>query len=396
MSTLKPAAEARLILLLGMLVAFGPLAIDLYLPALPALATGLAAAPAQVQLTITISLAGFAGGMLVYGPLSDRYGRRPVMLGGILLFVLASLACLLAESVRSLIVARLFQALGGGAASVLARAVVRDVFVPTEAIRKLSLMAMITAVAPLLAPLLGSLLLASLGWRGPFVALLLWGAGSLVVVWRGLPETLPPEKRGGLPLGQAFAAYGRLLADPVALGLVLAGGMSFAAMFAYITGSPFYLIAAEGLPPLAYSLVFASNALGIFAANYLNSRLVRRFGPAAMAGIGASLAFCAALPLPLAMAQPGLLPLVLALLFLVVSMTGLLGANCVGLLMARYPQNAGAAAALFGAAQFGFGMLASAGVSYAHDGSGRPMAGAMLLASTISLAGYRLYRRRAG
>lgn len=393
MSRLNDEREGPLILLLGMLVAFGPLAIDLYLPALPAIASGLATSADQVQLSITVFLAGFALGMLFYGPLSDRFGRRRVMLSGITLFVLASLACLLAQQIEQLIIARFVQALGGGAASVLARAVVRDVFKPTEAIRKLSLMAMVTAIAPLVAPMIGSALLDALGWRGTFACLLGWGIFSLIVVaWR-LPETLPREFRGQLPLSAAFAAYGHLLVDPVALGLVLAGGMSFAAMFAYITASPFYFIELNGFSPRAYSLVFAANALGIFVANYLNSHLVRSRGPAVMAGVGCLLAFIGGACLPVAVSVPQTLPVVIGGMFVVVSMTGLLGANCVGLLMARYPQNAGAAAALFGAAQFGFGMLTSAGVSFSHDGSGRPMAWAIVIASALSVSGYLLFRR---
>lgn len=380
-------------MLLGALVAFGPLAIDLYLPALPAMATGLAASPEAVQLTITVFLAGFSLGMLFYGPISDRYGRRTVMLSGIALFVVASLACVLATAVEFLIAARFMQALGGGAASVLARAVVRDVYTPTEAIRKLSLMAMVTAIAPLLAPLLGSVLLAQFGWRGTFAAVLIWGLLSLLVVWFQLPETLAAERRGQLPLGRAFAIYGSLLVDPVALGLLLAGGMSFAAMFAYITGGAFYFIELQHFSPMAFSLVFAANALGIFAANYLNSRLVRSRGPAVMAGVGSGLGFAGAVLLAAVINLPDALPAVIVGLFIVVSMTGLLGANCVGLLMARYPQNAGAAAALFGASQFGLGMLASAAVSYTHDGSGRPMAWAILATTAASLAGYLLFRR---
>lgn len=393
MSLLLPARRLHLITLLGMLAAFGPLAIDLYLPALPAIARGLSAPAAQVQLSITVFLSGFAVGMLVYGPLSDRYGRRPVMQAGIALFVLASLACMLAEAVEALVLFRFLQALGGGAASVLARAVVRDVFQAAEAIRTLSLMAMVTAIAPLLAPLLGSLLLAWAGWRACFAFLLCWGVCSLLVVWRFLPESLPVERRGQLSLLAAFAAYFRLLLDPVALGLVLAGGMSFAAMFAYITGSPFYFIELNGLSPLAYSWIFAANALGIFIANFVNSRLARSRGAATMAGLGCGLAWLAALTLPWLVEQPGYLPGVMLAMFVVVSMTGLLGANCVGLLMARYPANAGAAAALFGAAQFGFGMLASATVSLRHDQTGRPMAWAIVTAASASLAGYLLYRR---
>lgn len=390
---LDPSREGRLVLLLGALVAFGPLSIDLYLPALPAMAAGLGAGAETLQLSITVFLAGFSLGMLVYGPLSDRFGRRPVMLSGIVLFTLASLACLLAQGPATLIGARLFQALGGGAASVLARAVVRDVFTQTEAIRKLSLMAMVTAIAPLLAPLLGSALLAGFGWRGTFASLVLWGAFSLVVVGRGLPETLPPEKRGTLPLGAAFLAYARLLRDPVALGLVLAGGLSFAAMFAYITGSPFYFIELQGYAPRSYSLVFAANALGIFAANYLNSRWVPHRGPQFMATLGSGCALLGALVLMAGLALASV-PGVLAGLFLVVSMTGLLGANCVGLLMARYPQNAGAAAALFGAGQFGLGTLASAAVSRLHDGSGNPMGWVVLAACIGSLMACGLFARR--
>lgn len=383
--------EGGLILLLGALVAFGPLSIDLYLPALPAIAQGLATSVEAVQLSITVFLAGFSAGMLFYGPLSDRFGRRRVLLGGIGLFVVASLACTLAMAIEQLLVARFLQALGGGAASVLARAVVRDVYAPTEAIRKLSLMAMVTAVAPLLAPLLGSLLLDVCGWRGTFVALLVWGGLSLVVVGLRLPETLPASRRGGLSLGGAFAAYGQQLRDPVALGLLLAGGMSFAAMFAYITGGPFYFIELQHFSPMAFSLVFAANAIGIFCANYLNSRLVRSRGPRAMVGAGVLLGLLGALAL-LVSSTAGHVPAVMAGLFVVVSMTGLLGANCVGLLMARYPQNSGAAAALFGAGQFGLGVLASAAVSYLHDPAGRAMAWVILAVSLMAVAGWLLFR----
>lgn len=384
------AREGRFILLLGALVAFGPLAVDLYLPALPAIAAGLGSGPEAVQATVTVFLAGFSLGMLGYGPISDRYGRRPVMLGGIALFVLASLGCMLATDVGGLVAARFVQALGGGAASVLARTVVRDVYASTEAIRKLSLMAMVTAIAPLLAPLVGSAALAVGGWRATFALLVGWGALCLYGVWAHLPETLAPERRGQMSIGTAFGAYGRLLLDPVAVGLVLAGGMSFAAMFAYITGGPFYFITLHGFSPTQYSLIFAANAVGIFVANYTNSRLVRRLRPPRMIGVGCALGLVAALALPLVVGRS--LPAALGALFLVVSVTGLLGANCVGLLMQAYPGNAGAAAALFGASQFGFGMLASGMVGQLHDGTGRPMAGVIAVAALLSAGGFLLYR----
>lgn len=382
----------RFLLLLGMLVAFGPLATDLYLPALPAIRAGLGTTPEAVQLSITVFLGGFSIGMLGYGPVSDRYGRRPVMLGGIGLFVVASLACLLATSVEQLIVARFVQALGGGAASVLARAVVRDVFSQTEALRKLSLLAMITAIAPLLSPLLGSVILDLGGWRATFGAVLAWGILSLATVFFLLPETLPAERRGQLSLGKAFSAYLRLLGDPVAVGLLLAGGMSFAGMFAYITASPYYLIELQRFSPRAYSVLFAANALGIFAANYANSRLLRRCGAVTMIGGGCVAGFAGALTLLLGVSLHDYVPAVVLGLLLMVSVTGLLGANCVGLLMERYPLNTGAAAALFVSGQFGLGMLASAGVSALHDGSGLPMAGVITATASLSMLGLMLFR----
>lgn len=399
MTTGNPASQGRFLLLLGMLVAFGPLATDLYLPALPAIRAGLNTTPEAVQLSITVFLGGFSIGMLGYGPISDRHGRRSVMLGGISLFVLASLACLLATSAEQLIVARFIQALGGGAASVLARAVVRDVFSQTEALRKLSLLAMITAIAPLLSPLLGSVILDLAGWRGTFAAVLAWGILSLVTVYFQLPETLPPERRGQLSLGKAFAAYLKLLGDPAAVGLLLAGGMSFAGMFAYITASPYYFIEMQHFSPRAYSVLFACNAVGIFAANYANSRLVRHRGAVNMIGAACLTGLAGALTLLLGVSLHDTLALAIVGLFLMVSVTGLLGANCVGLLMERYPLNTGAAAALFVSGQFGLGMLASAGVSYLHDGSGLPMAGVIATTATTSVLGFLLFRqaaRRAG
>ncbi len=392
MSGTTTRSEWRLLALLATLVAFGPLATDLYLPALPAIAAGLGSSIEEVQWSITVFLAGFALGMLAYGPLSDRYGRRPTMLAGISLFVLGSLGCLLAGRVDYLYAARLAQALGGGAAWVLARTAVRDLYPPIQAVRKLSLLAMVTAVAPLMAPLLGAILLNLFGWRAPFGWLLGWGLFALLIVWSRFPETLPVERRDNLPLAAAFGAYARLLADPASVGLLLAGGMSFAAMFAYITAGPFFFIELNGLSPFSYSVVFAANALGIFLVSYLNSRLVRTRGPATMAGFGCAAGLAGALGLLLAVSGNAPLPASIIALFLVVSTTGLLGANCVGILMARFPANSGAAAAMFGACQFGFGMLASAAVSFGHDGSGRPMAWTILAAGVIAMSGYRLYR----
>lgn len=384
-------SEGRMTVLLGMLAAFGALAIDLYLPALPTIGADLGASPAAVQLSVTLFLAGFTVGMLFCGPLSDRLGRRPVLLGGVALFALASLACMMAGSVEQLIAARLFQALGGGAAFVLSRVVVRDLFPGVAAIRMLSLLAMVSALAPLLAPLAGSGLMTVFGWRGTFGALLAWALLAFAAVWTMLPESLPPQRRvQGSPL-KAVGVYRRLLADRAAVGLLLAGGMSFAAMFAYITAGPFFFIELHGFSPVQYSLVFAANAFGIFLANFVNRRCAHRPGPASMMRIGCVTALAGALVLLAAVLSAAPVWLAMVGMFAVVSMTGLLGANGIGLLMARAPQDAGAAAGLFGAAQFGFGALASVAVSLLHDASGASMSCVILIVSALSLLGQLLY-----
>ncbi len=390
---MSAAESRRLILLLASLTAFGPLAIDLYLPALPSIAAGLAATPEAVEASVTVFLAGFALGMLFYGPISDHYGRRRVVQGGIALFTLASLGCMATDSVGHLIAARFIQAIGGGAASVLARAVVQDVYKPAEAIQKLSLMGMVMAVAPVVAPLLGSLILMLSGWRGTFGALFVWGLLCLALVTKFLPESLPPELRNQHSLGRAFAAYGSLCLDPVAVSLALIGGMSMAAMFAYITGGPFYFIHLRHFTPTAYSVIFATNAFGIFLASFLNSRLLPRFGAEALIGLSCAIALASALALLVFVDFANGLVAVGAI-FLVVSMIGPLGANCVGLLMRNYPRNAGAASAFFGASQFLFGTLASMGVSFFYNGTGQPMAWMVVVASALSMLGYWLLRRR--
>ncbi len=404
-----PATRLRWVALLGMLVALGPLSIDLYLPALPAIAAGLATTTEAVQTSVTVFLAGFSGGMLLYGPMSDRWGRRPVMLTGLVLFTLASAACAMAPDIHSLLAARAAQALGGGAASVLARAAVRDVFEAPDAVAVLSMMSMVTTIAPLLAPAIGSATLYLWGWRGPFVFLTLWGIGAWVVTTWRLQETLPPSRRSAASLGQAFLAYVRLLGDPASLALCLAGGLSFAAMFAYITASPFYFIELRGWTPTAYGLMFGGNAVGILLASGLNGRWVRRVGALRLATWGAVMGLSAAALLWLSMRQGvmaespsgsamdsmGSLGVSLGL-FGVVSVVGLMGANCIGLLMERHPCSAGAAAALFVSGQFGLGMLASALVNHLHDGTGGPMASVMALASAGSFLAMMWVRRAFG
>ncbi|MDN0085643.1 Bcr/CflA family multidrug efflux MFS transporter [Crenobacter sp. SG2305] len=363
--------HAYLIVLLGALVAFGPLSIDMYLPGLPAIAQGLNAPISQIQLTVGGFLAGLCLGMLVYGPLSDRYGRRPVLLSGIALYLVASLACALAHNAEQLIALRVLQAIGGGAGSVMGRTVVRDVFALDEAAQTLSLLHLVTMIAPLLAPILGSWLLLYAGWRALFLVLALFGAACLLVVALFLPESHPADRRGDLTLMAAFRAYGRLFADPPSIGYLLANGLTFGAMFAYITGSPFVYIQYFGLSPQRYGYLFALNTAGIIALTLLNKRLSRRVAPdqllqgqtALVAMTGCALWLLGARHL-LSVFLPLLIP---------IGLTGSIGPNAMARLLQRHAERAGAAMALAISAQFGLGMLASSLVAMLQDGTPRAM-----------------------
>ena len=366
--------DRRLILLLGALAACGPISIDMYLPSLPALAQAFSISASSAQVTLTSFMFGFSIGMLLYGPLSDAYGRRPVLIGGIALYALASVACAVATSIDWLVAMRLLQALGAGAASVLARAIARDAHAPADAARVLSMLAIVTSIGPLLAPLLGGQLLLVGGWRAVFAVLTLFGTVCAVTAWRRVPETWPREKRHENALVASFAIYGKLLTDPVAWGYVLCGGMAFAGMFAYVTATPFVYIDYFHVPAQAYGLFFALNIVGIMAGNFLNVRLVAALGALRMISAASVVCVVASLGVFIACVTGwGGLWSIVATLFFVVAVVGVLGANCTTDLMHRYPRNAGAAAAVFGAMQLALGGVSSLAIGALHDGTPRSM-----------------------
>lgn len=367
-SVSAPAPGRSLIVLLGSLVMVGPLAVDMYLPSLPDIATDLAAHPAEVQQTITTFLLGFAVGMLVYGPVSDRYGRRPVIACGLALFLAASLLCAAADDIGMLTLGRVLQAIGGGAASALARAVAKDMFSTEGAARVLSLMAMVMAVAPLAAPTVGGQILLVADWRAIFHVLAAFGAAGLLATLTLLPESLPASARVGIRLLGAFAAYGRIATERRALADLVSGSFNSAAMFAYITGTPFVYIEYFGVSPQWYGALFGANVVALVIASALNARYVARFGLLRITRLSIALAAVGGLAL-LAAGITGIGGLwgVAAPLLLVVGVQAPVGANCTARLMGLFPSSAGAASALFGATRFGLGAAASALVGVLHD-----------------------------
>lgn len=364
----------RILLILGALSAFGPLAIDFYLPSFPTLAQAFGTDVEHVQLTLSAYFIGLAAGQLLYGPLADRFGRRRPLLLGVVLFSLGSLACALAGSLEQLLLARVLQALGGCAGMVIARAVVRDLCDPLASAKVFSQLMLVMGLAPILAPLAGGLLLAYVGWQSIFLCLTLFSAlcGLAIAAW--LPETLAPARPVAL-LRAAPRQYWRLLMDPVFMGHALTGGLVMAGMFAYIAGSPFVFIQLYGVPAEHYGWLFGSNAAGFILLAQVNSRLLGRRGPAywlprvIWVYLGAALLLLAVSVLQLQALWPLLLPL-----FVLIASLGCILPNASACAMAGQAAHAGSASALLGFIQFALAALASALVGWLYDGTAQPLA----------------------
>jgi DHA1 family bicyclomycin/chloramphenicol resistance-like MFS transporter len=364
----------RLPLVLGAVTALAPLSVDMYLPALPSLSDDLETATSQVQLTLTTCLAGLALGQVLAGPLSDALGRKRPLLGGLAAYVAATLLCAAAPSVHALSGLRLVQGLAGAAGIVIARAIVRDVHSGVAAAQVYSLLMLVNGIDPILAPVIGGQLLHVVSWRGIFLVLAGYGVALFAVAAVGLRETLPAASRRVGGVRDTAATFHRLLLDPSFLAYSLACGLVFAAMFAYISGSPFVLQDVYGVSPQLYGVLFGLNALGIVAAGQLNRSLVARVGVRRMLVAGLLLAVAGGVGLVVSVWAGLGLAGILPSLFATVSSIGIVMPNATALALAEHPDAAGTASGLLGVLQFLFGAFTAPLVGLAGAETAWPMA----------------------
>ena len=378
-------AYLRFVLVLGALIAIGPLTIDTYLPALPSITRDLAASESAVQGTLTGILLGMGLGQLLVGPLADAVGRRRPLIAGLSLHIAASVFCAFAPSIELLTVGRAVQGLGNAAVAVVAMAMVRDLFAGSAAATMLSRLMLVMGLAPVLAPTVGGAILQLTSWRGVFVILAVAGVLLVTLASLALRETLPVERRRPLAIRSVLATYGSLLRDRTFVGLVLISGLMFATLFSYIGGSSFVLQEIYGLSVAQFGLAFGVNSLGFLAGSQLNPVLLKRFQPRQLVRAGVTTGAVAALVmLTAAVTGFGGLALVLVPLWFLLFACGLTLPNTPALALSRHGEAAGTAAALLGASQFVIGGAAAPLIGAMGSSSAVPMA--LVMACTASLA----------
>ncbi|GAA4241897.1 multidrug effflux MFS transporter [Actinomadura meridiana] len=389
-----------MICLLGALTAVAPLSIDMYLPALPALTSDLSTGAMQAQLTLTACVAGLAIGQVVAGPLSDAFGRRRPLLIGVAAYAVASLLCVAAPSVETLIALRLVQGAAGAAGIVVARAIVQDLYDGVAAAKFFAALMLVTGLAPILAPVIGGQLLNVMPWTGIFAVLTGIGVALFLGALLGLKETLPPGQRETGGTRATLRTFRALASDRPFAGYALTLGLSFATLFTYISGSPFVLQDIYDLSPQAFSVVFGVNSIGIVAVGQVSGMLAGRVPLRLLLATGHAIVVAGAVALVVVVLTGGGLYGVLPALFLVAAGQGLIGPNTTALaLSGRPPRVAGSASAMLGVTQFAVGGAAAPLAGIAGPDTAVPMAlsiaGAAMLAAVATAFALRSRRSAA-
>ncbi len=384
-----------LFVVLGAIGALTPLAIDMYLPAMPSIAKDLGVGAGAVQITLTAYTSGFAIGQLLHGPLADSYGRRPVMLVGIALFALASIVSATTNGIDALTYVRTAQGFAGAAAAVVIQAVVRDMFDREDFARAMSFVTLVITLAPLAAPMIGGHLAVWFGWRSIFWVLAIFAVIVIMLVYWKIPETLAPENRQPLHIRSTLRNYAQLCRSGFAMGLIFAGAFSFSGMFAFLTAGSFVYIDIYGVSPSEFGYLFGLNIVAMIAMTSINGRFVKKVGSHAMLRFGLFIQLMAGFGLFLGWLLDwglwGTVPFVV----MFVGTISTIGSNSMALLLSRFPRMAGTASSLAGTLRFGTGSVVGMIVAAMPSGVAWPMIFVMSVCSVLSAGFYWTLGRKA-
>jgi DHA1 family bicyclomycin/chloramphenicol resistance-like MFS transporter len=388
-----PALYRRAIVL-GLTIAVGAFAIDMYIPGFAAIARQLKTDPGTVQLSMTSFFVALALGQVIYGPVSDTFGRKPPTYVGLIIFIIASVGAAFAPSIGFLILSRFFQGLGAAATAVIPMAVVRDEHTGPDAARLLSLAMLALSVSPILAPVLGGLVVQYTSWRLIFLILILIALVVMVMVWRMLPETLAPERRVSGRLLSILATYARLLRQRIFILPILIAGCAQSVLFSFISGSPFVFVTLHHLRPTTYGILFACHAIALIGISQFNAPMMKRFGARHLLGGATAAAAIAALVLAgLVFAGMSLLWPFIALTLTLFFCLGLIMGPAFLTAMEPFGATAGAAAALGVGLEFTMSSVTTALMSLAADGTARPMVGCIAVVACCGFAAWCIFMK---
>ncbi|CCO45661.1 bicyclomycin/multidrug efflux system [Vibrio nigripulchritudo ATCC 27043] len=394
-SQTTPQLGLLLFIILGAIGALTPLAIDMYLPAMPTIAKDLGVTAGEVQMTLTAYTLGFASGQLLHGPLADSYGRRPVLLIGVTLFGLAAIVSASTNGIDALMTVRVAQGFAGAGAAVVIQAVVRDMFDREDFARTMSFITLVVTLAPLVAPMIGGHLAVWFGWRSIFWTLAIFSAIVIAAVLWKIPETLAPENRQPLNFRTSLRNYAKLFKNPVALGLNFSSAFSFSGMFVFLTAGSFVYIDLYHVSPDQFGYLFGLNIICMIAMTALNGRIVRKMGSHWMLKFGLAIQLIAGIGLFVGwlfdLGLWGIVPFVM----LFVGTISTIGSNSMALLLSGYPTMAGTASSLAGTLRFGIASIMGAAVAMMPSDSEIPMIMMMFLCAVLSALFYWTLGRKA-